>query len=225
MALSLRTIDGSACPRQLFPFLEMLKRDTGVRYNSIYRGDDAAPILHKHGKHTQAELFKSMHGVGVNPPDRGSPLLLGDGTEGKLHERLHPMQCGIDVDDTMVLKLIKAGPRRGIRMKQTYPGSKVEFHHANAVSWDPYPTLYPGDRGDAVRLLARRLHYVLDKADHHPYDARGDRKVFDPGLQAALEHFQSEHGLRHDGVFGKKSYQALDSAVRFRKAHPVEAHA
>jgi hypothetical protein len=223
MAISLVTIDGCACPRQLFPFLEMLKRDTGVTYNSIYRGEDAAKILHAHGKHTQAELFRSMGGKGVNPPDRGSHLLLGDGTEGALHARLDPMQCGIDVDDTQVLRLIKAGPRRGIRLKQTYPGSRVEFHHANAVSWDPYPTLYPGDRGQSVRLLAKRLHFVRDKEDHERYDARGDRTVFDQGLRAALEHFQSEHGLDHDGIFGPNSYKALDSAVRFRKAHPVEA--
>jgi murein L,D-transpeptidase YcbB/YkuD len=123
-----------------------------------------------------------------------------------------------------VLKFIAGGPRRGIRLKQTYPGSRVEFHHANAVSWDPYPTLYPGDRGQAVRLLAKRLHFVLDKEDHEPYDARGDRKVFDDGLRAALEHFQSEHGLDHDGVFGKNSYKALAAAVKFRKAHPVGAH-
>jgi hypothetical protein len=224
LALSLVVIDGCACPRELFPFLEMLKRDTGVVYNSIYRGQEAASILHKHGKHTQGELFKMMHGKGVNPPDRGSHILLGDGTEGKLHERLDPMMCGIDVDDSQVLRLIKSGPRRGIRLKQTYPGSAVEFHHANAVSWDPYVTLYPGDKGQSVRLLARRLHFVLDKEHHEPYDTRGARTEFDHGLRAALEHFQLEHGLDHDGVFGPKSYKALDSAVAFRKAHPVGAH-
>jgi peptidoglycan hydrolase-like protein with peptidoglycan-binding domain len=203
----------------------MLKRDTGVTYNSLYRGEDAKELLHKHGKHTQGELVEILHGQGVNPADRGSHILLGDGTEGALHERLEPMRCGIDVNDDKILQFIKAGPRRGIHLKQTYPNSRKEFHHANAVSWDRYPTLFPGDRGKSVKLLARRLHFVLDKEDHKPYDARGARTVFDEGLRAALEHFQLEHGLQHDGTFGPKSYEALESAVKFRKAHPVEAHA
>jgi hypothetical protein len=209
----------------LFPFLEMLKRDTGVTYNSLYRGEDAKELLHKHGKHTQGELFVMLHGKGVNPPDRGSHILLGDGTVGKMHEKLDQMRCGIDVNDDKVTRFIKAGPRRGIRLVQPYPNSRTEFHHANAVSWDRYPTLFPGDRGKSVKLLARQLHFVLDKEDHKPYDARGARTVFDEGLRAALEHFQMEHGLGHDGVFGPKSFEALESAVKFRKAHPVEAHA
>jgi hypothetical protein len=222
MALTLEVIDGCACPRQLVPFLEMLKRDTGVVYNSLYRGEDAAAILHKHGKHTQAELFKSMHGVGVNPPDRGSHVLRGDGTEGKLHAPLDPMRCGIDVDDGQVLRMIGAAPRRGIRMKQTYPNSRAEFHHANAVSWDRYPTLFPGDEGQAVKVLARRLGYVHDASDQ-PYDPRGERTTFDSVLQAALEHFQADHDLAHDGILGPKSFEALATATAARKRAPVAA--
>lgn len=209
-------IDGCPAPPQLALFLELLKQDVpGLTYNSIYRGDDAASILHAHGKHTQRELYASMPG-GVNPPDRGTHVLLGDGTVGKLHEKLDPMRCGIDVDDTLVKKLIAAGRRRGITFAQPYP-SGAEYHHLSATKWADWPTLHVGDTGDAVKLLSRRLAYVVD-GHGKPYDAHGERRHFDHALAEALRAYQRDHDLKADGIFGPRAYASLDHATANRKA-------
>lgn len=129
--LRLKELDGCACPKPLYPILRKLKADVdGLEYNSIYRGDDAAAILHKNGKHTQRELFIELPPGVANPPDRGSHILIGDGTVGRLFEKLKFWQCGIDVDDWLVAATIAAAAKHGWELYQPYP-SGSEFHHLN----------------------------------------------------------------------------------------------
>jgi hypothetical protein len=123
-------IDGCPCPRPLYPILRKLQKETGCTFNSIYRGDDVAGILHRNGKHTQRELFEELPPGTANPPDRGTHILLGDGVVGELHEKLPFWECGIDVNDSDVARVIAAARRHGWRMYQPYP-SGTEFHHIN----------------------------------------------------------------------------------------------
>jgi lysozyme len=123
-------IDGCPCPRPLFPLLKKLKKETGCTYNSIYRGDDVAGLLHKVGKHTQRELFETLPAGVANPPDRGTHILLGDGVVGRLHEKLPWWKCGIDVNDEDVENLIAAARKHGWKLYRPYPTGS-ELHHVN----------------------------------------------------------------------------------------------
>lgn len=136
MSIKLKVLDGCAVPKPLFPILRKLKSDVpGLTYNSVYRGDDAAAILHRHGKSTQRELFdgfvRGLPGFApANPPDRGTHILIGDGTVGRLFEKLKFWQCGIDVNDSLVHAVIAAAAKHGWELYQPYPTGS-EFHHLN----------------------------------------------------------------------------------------------
>lgn len=121
-------IDGCPCPKPMYPLLRRLKAETGCTYNSIYRGDDVADILHRFGKHTQAELYAELPPGVANPPDRGTHILLGDGVVGALHEKLPWWRCGIDIDDSQVDAVIAAARRHGWKLYRPYP-SGTEYHH------------------------------------------------------------------------------------------------
>lgn len=123
-------LDGCPCPRPLFPILRKLQKETGARFNSIYRGEDVADILHRNDKSTQAELYAEL-GPGIaNPPDRGTHILRGDGTVGELFARLPWWRCGIDVNDEYVDDLIAAARKHGWTLYRPYK-SGAESHHLN----------------------------------------------------------------------------------------------
>lgn len=130
MALKYAVIDGCPCPKPMYPILRKLKKETGCTYNSIYRGDDVAGILHRNGKRTQRELFEQLPPGVANPPDRGSHILRGDGTIGKLFSKLPWWRCGIDINDWEVPAFIAAAKNHGWEVHQPYP-SGSEFHHVN----------------------------------------------------------------------------------------------
>lgn len=88
-------------------------------------------------------------------------------------------------------------------------------------SWGPEvadgPTLHPGDtdpRVAALRARLARLGYV---------DASGETvdPHFDATLTAAVERFQTDYGLVHDGVVGKNTLAALNAPVATRLAQLV----
>lgn len=130
MSLRYAVIDGCPAPRPLYPILKKLKKETGCVYNSIYRGDDVAGILHRSGKHTQRELFEELPAGMANPPDRGTHILRGDGVVGKLFAKLKFWQVGIDVNDEFVEPLIEAARRHGWVLYRPY-SSGSEYHHLN----------------------------------------------------------------------------------------------
>lgn len=136
MATKLKVLDGCAVPKPLYPILRKLKKDVpGLTFNSVYRGDDAAKILHAHGKSTQRELYegyvKGLPGfLPANPPDRGTHILLGDGVVGALHEKLPFWKCGLDINDSLIRATISAAAKHGWELYQPYPTSS-EFHHLN----------------------------------------------------------------------------------------------
>lgn len=130
MSLKYAVIDGCPVPRPMYPLLKKLKKETGCVYNSIYRGDDVAGILHRFGKHTQRELFEELPPGVANPPDRGTHILRGDGVVGTLFAKLPWWRCGIDVNDEYVEPLIEAARRHGWKLYRPY-SSGSEFHHLN----------------------------------------------------------------------------------------------
>lgn len=127
--MSYKVIDECPVPKRLYPILKQLKKDIpGLTYNSLYRGNDAADILHRYGKHTQAELYKE--GYPANPPGVGSHVLRGDGTFGAYKEKLPWYMCGIDINDEFVKKFIHRAAHYGWHVKQPYSSSS-EYHHVN----------------------------------------------------------------------------------------------
>jgi GH25 family lysozyme M1 (1,4-beta-N-acetylmuramidase) len=130
MPVRYAVIDGCPCPKPLYPILRKLKKETGCTFNSIYRGDDVAGILHKHGKRTQRELFEQLPPGVANPPDRGTHVLRGDGTVGRLFDVLPWWRCGIDIDDDEVDAVIAAADRHGWDLYRPY-ASASERHHIN----------------------------------------------------------------------------------------------
>ncbi len=87
---------------------------------------------------------------------------------------------------------------------------------ANNGGWPGFPssgmTIKPGMRHPHVALLRARLA-VTDGADSYYVS---DPEYFDQDLQAALENFQSRHGLNADGVIGPKTREALSVPVQNR---------
>jgi lysozyme len=130
VALRFVVLDGCPCPKPMYPILRKLKKETGCTYNSLYRGDDVAGILHRNGKRTQRELFEQLPPGVANPPDRGSHILKGDGTVGRLFQKLPWWRLGIDINDWEVPAVIAAAKRHGWELYQPYP-SGSEFHHLN----------------------------------------------------------------------------------------------
>lgn len=127
-----RVISGCPCNERLAPYIELLRRETNCAINSIYRGADAASILHAHGHHTQAELYASLPAGTANPPGRSTHELRSDGVAypGPLGRQLDWWQQGVDVNDSDVGKVEAAARSHGWHLKQPYK-SGVEYHHLN----------------------------------------------------------------------------------------------
>src|SRR5262249_27850627 len=130
---------------------------------SIYRGDDAAAILHRHGKHTQRELYQLFlegRGAPANPPGFSTHELRSDGAAYPQFSRGGPAPWwahGLDVNHWEVPHVIAAAARYGWRLFQPYH-SGDEFHHLNFASRPKRPR--PG-----TRLWARlwRLRATLPR--------------------------------------------------------------
>jgi hypothetical protein len=129
---SYRVIQGCPCNPTVAPYIALLVKDCGATVNSIYRGEDARAILHRHGKSTQAELYRTLPAGVANPPGRSSHELRSDGRafRGPVGRRLAWWEQGIDVNDADVPRMKRAARARGWELVQHYP-SGAEFHHLN----------------------------------------------------------------------------------------------
>lgn len=130
--MSFLVIQGCPCNPAIAPYFALLIKWSNATVNSIYRGDDAASILHRHGKHTQRELFETLPPGTANPPGRSTHELHSDGVAyaGPVGRRLEWWQQGIDVNDGNVHDMIMHAARHGWHLFQPYR-SGVEFHHLN----------------------------------------------------------------------------------------------
>jgi len=164
MSVKYAVIDGCPCPKPMYPLLRKLQRDVGIDplYNSIYRGDDVASILHRFGKHTQRELFNELPPGVANPPDRGSHILRGDGNVGVLFSKLPWWRCGIDISDAYVDTVIAAAAKHGWKLYRPY-SSGSEYHHVNFAKkptrWRAFYRNVFGDAHDkAVHRRVKKHH-------------------------------------------------------------------
>jgi hypothetical protein len=128
---SFRVIQGSPCNPFIASYFALLVNKAHATVNSIYRGQDAAEILHRHGKHTQAEIHQMYPGIS-NPPGRSTHELRSDGVAypGFGGEKLSDWQQGIDVNDGDVDNMKWWARHYGWELFQPYSRG-VEFHHLN----------------------------------------------------------------------------------------------
>lgn len=127
----LRTIQGSPCNATLAPYIALLVKDTHATVNSIYRGQDAAAILHRHGKHTQAEIHQEKPAIS-NPAGVSTHELKSDGVAYMIPRggNLQWWQEGFDVNDGDVDAMKRRAQHYGWVLFQPYKRG-IEFHHLN----------------------------------------------------------------------------------------------
>lgn len=139
-----RVIQGCPCNKWIAPYFAIVTADAHATVNSIYRGQDAARILHKHGHSTQAELYRLyLEGKGnpANPPGFSTHELRSDGVAYPSAPRgsdLQWWQQGIDVNDDDIAHVRHQAVLHGWHMFQPYH-SGTEFHHLN-FRHKPRPT-------------------------------------------------------------------------------------
>jgi hypothetical protein len=127
-----RVIDGCPCPASIAPYVHIVLREAGQIASSIYRGEDAAALLHAHGKHTQAEVHQMLPGIS-NPPGRSQHELRSDGVGnlGPVGRRLEEWQIGVDsgTDDAAAKARVEAAARKHtFTIRHPYTRG-VEGHH------------------------------------------------------------------------------------------------
>lgn len=148
-----RVISGCPVNYLIAPYFELLRKKSGATFNSIYRGDDAAWILRKHGKHSQRELYNTLPPGYANPPGRSTHELRSDGVAYPLPigSRLDWWQQGIDVNDGDVERMKWEASRLGWHLFQPYRAG-IEFHHLN-FSHRPWPQ-NKWNRANLIRIRA-----------------------------------------------------------------------
>jgi soluble lytic murein transglycosylase-like protein len=125
--------------------------------------------------------------------------------------------------DGLAGPLTKAGLARLERKHGMRADGKLEVRERRALGPLGVPLLgqrelWPGLTGwDVASLEFRLVRYGLPRAD---VDGR-----FGVATQVALERFQRRHGLRPDGIAGRRTYRALAHSGVIRKvAKPLAVH-
>jgi hypothetical protein len=222
MASRYEVIDGCPIPRKLFPVAAAIKEDLGggTLFNSIYRGDDVAALLHKYGKHTQRELYDMWinHVPGAlpaNPPTQGTHILKSDAVAyiGPAGRPLKWWQCGMDIDDSKIPDAIAAFKERGWLAFQPYHTGS-EYHHLNLAKAPRhlaklitlFTTLKRGSKGRRVHKLTKQLAELGYM--HAP------TKSFGAATEKAVKAFQRHYHLTPvDGVVGPHTHLQLRAAI------------
>ena len=131
--MKFRVIDGCPCPASIAPYVYLVLRQAGQTASSIYRGEDAKALLHRHGKHTQAEIHRSMPAIS-NPPGFSQHELRSDG-HANPHVprggRLEQWQVGVDSggnDAASKAAIERAAAHLGWHVHHPYSRG-VEGHH------------------------------------------------------------------------------------------------
>lgn len=76
--------------------------------------------------------------------------------------------------------------------------------------------LEPEERSDGVRALRERLAASADEEERSLARSGGEADLFDEELRAALERFQTRHGLEPDGAVGPATLRELRTPVEDR---------
>jgi hypothetical protein len=124
--------DGCPCPYEVAAQVHMMLRQMRRAASSIYRGEDAAGLLHAHGKHTQAEIHRMYPDIS-NPPGFSQHDLHSDGVANTQPRGavIPAWSVGIDAgDDTQHERDVAHAAGRHYRWYVKTPYSRgVEAHH------------------------------------------------------------------------------------------------
>jgi hypothetical protein len=125
-------VDGCPCPYDVAAQVHVVLRSAGQTASSIYRGSDATAILHRHGKHTQAEIHRMFPTIS-NPPGRSQHELRSDGVanRGPVGRHLAGWQVGVDSgtnDQAAKSAVERAAREHGWVVEHPYSRG-VEGHH------------------------------------------------------------------------------------------------
>lgn len=130
--MKLVIVDGCPCPASIAPYVVRILNHANQSASSIYRGADAAVLLHAHGKHTQAEIH-IMYPTISNPDGESSHELRADGSQfyGPRGAKIPEWKIGVDSGtDSLESRnaIIRAGVELGWPVVHPYTRG-VEFHH------------------------------------------------------------------------------------------------
>lgn len=133
-----RVIQGCPANATVAPYIFIVTHEAKATVNSIYRGADAASILHRHGKSTQAEIHQQLPAIS-NPPGRSTHELRSDGVAYQVPVGSHLPWWGqgFDVNDSDVDRVIRAAKKHGWHIWRPYARG-VEYHHLNFM-YQPKP--------------------------------------------------------------------------------------
>lgn len=125
-------IDGCPVPASIAPYIYLVLRDARQNANSIYRGQDAVALLHRLGKHTQAEIHMMYPSIS-NPAGRSQHELRSDGiaNRGPAGRHLEEWQVGVDSgSDAEASKdaITRSADKFGWHVRHPYSRG-VEAHH------------------------------------------------------------------------------------------------
>lgn len=130
--MKFRVLDGCPCPDSIAPYIYVVLREAGQVASSIYRGEDAAALLHAHGKRTQAEIHRDLPAIS-NPPGFSEHELRSDGV-GKPYprgSRIPEWMQGVDSGGNSQEdrdRVSAAARKHGFSIVHHY-SSGVEGHH------------------------------------------------------------------------------------------------
>jgi hypothetical protein len=153
-------VNGSPAGKNVAPYVALLAAEAKCPPTSLYRGQDAEAILHRHGKSSQRQLYEGFvnHVPGflpANPPGYSTHEMHSDGVaypEVARGARLpHWWMEGMDFDDSCVDRVIAAARRHGWELFRPYP-SGSEHHHVN-FKHEPRPRKFR-DKAQIIRLRA-----------------------------------------------------------------------
>ena len=206
-------VDDCPCPRQLAPILLEIKKETGVSFNSIYRGTDARAMLNAKGKKDQAWLYANLPRGVANPPGVSTHELRNDGVayKGWRGMPLRFWQCGLDINGSQTF--VRAAAKHGFVATITYPTSSAERHHVNfrkEPKLNLRPTLSKGHKNYWNWQLAKKLQYLgylPKKLGHSPW-------VFTLQVEKAVMLYQKHHKLVQDGKVGNYTWFQITTSVR-----------
>lgn len=228
--MAFKIFAGNVAPEEIIPLLATIQDETGLQYQSIFRGKEARGLLAKLGKHDQEFLFEHQNEPGfnpANPPGRSTHELRSDGVAyaGPPGRRLKWWQVGIDTDNPEAF--IRAANRHGWHAHITYPSNPREHHHVNltrppkyspTVLWK-YKPIKRGDGGPRARWIVNTLRYVRDPDTKKPYltpIGKASTHIWKK-QEDAIKRFQRDHHQKADGLVGLQTYRQMVASKRAEK--------
>lgn len=147
-------IDGCPVPYDVAPYVYLVLRKAKQRAASIYRGSDARVLLHRHGKHTQAEIHR-MYPTISNPPGFSQHELRSD-----TGRQLEGWQVGVDSGGNThrdKMRINQAALSYGLKTRHPYQRG-VEGHH-----WQFVNQPRPNRRLSKLRVIRTRVRLRFNR--------------------------------------------------------------